>query len=57
MNEWQLEHNRKKLEGNILYTKCMERCVNITGDAVEDVEELICTQEEADTQVSKLRQC
>ena len=40
MNEQQVEHNTKKLEGKIVYATCMERCVKITIDAVEEVEEL-----------------
>ena len=51
VTEWQLQENRNKLGGTIVYATCMERCVQIKADAVEDIEELMCTQEEADTRL------
>jgi hypothetical protein len=49
--EWQTEANRQSLKGKILYATCMERCVKITADAVEEVVDLTCSHEEADTRL------
>ena len=49
VNELQLDHNRKKIQCKLLYATCMERCIKIRVDAVEEIEILTCTQEEVDT--------
>ena len=52
VDEWKLEGNWKLLGGNILYVTSQANCWKITQDGFEEVEELMCTHKEADTESS-----
>lgn len=49
--EWKEPSYRQKLNGKILFTTCGSTCILLTEEAWENVEELECTHEEADTRL------
>jgi len=49
--EWQQPHSRSLLQSKHMFVTSKEKCIKITDSAVEDVPELCCQQEEADTRV------
>ena len=48
---WKMADTRKHLGERLLYVTCEKKCIKITKDNVEEVEELHTTQEEADTRM------
>ncbi|KAK3750403.1 hypothetical protein QZH41_005565 [Actinostola sp. cb2023] len=49
--EWQTDKYRQRLQQKVLYVACEEQCVKITQEQVQVVDDLISTQEEADTRL------
>ena len=50
-NQWKEPQYRKKLENKILYVISGSRCTKISMEGAQDCQELLCTQEEADTRI------